>query len=151
MLTCLYQLVIAMIKLEKKYIQFGSATCFDNALDICAQPLLDDKIITDEYIKKIKKLVKNEGCYFVLLNRIAFAHYNTDCGSNEVGLSVLVLDDDVKCDAQDMKIMLLLSGKTKDLHLELLQFISNKLRRGMDQKLIECKSVEDVLTIFNES
>lgn len=138
-----------MIEINDKYIQFGKAKSLNDAIDICAAPMIEDNVITTEYTDKIKELIENEGCYIVLLEKIAFAHYNPKYGSNEIGLGILVLDEDIKCECQDVKVILLLSGKTSENHLKLLQYLSIKMREDHGNALLQAKTLEDIKSIFD--
>lgn len=136
--------------LDKEHISFIQAISFEEALYKCGKPLLDKGIIEKSYLEQILQLVEEEGFYFILLEKIAFAHHNPKHGSNEVGLSIVVLEQPIKCNEIEMKVMILLSGKDNENHLKLLQFVSNKLRNGQDKDLLEAQTIDEVYSIFKD-
>lgn len=137
-----------MIKLEEHHIQFSSAKSFEEAIDICAGPLLKDNIITTDYVEGIKAMIDEE-CYFVLVDKIAFAHCRPELGSLVLGLGVLILNEEVKCANKDVKVILLMSGVNNENHLRLLQRISLSLKDGKDKDLLEAKTKLKILEIFS--
>ena len=134
--------------LDKEHIQFIKATSFEDALYQTGKPLLEKGIIEKSYLDQILHLVKDEGFYFILLEKIAFAHHNPKYGSKEIGLSISILEESMKCNELEMKVMILLSGKDNQNHLKLLQFVSNKLRNGRDKDLLEAKNIDRVYELF---
>ena len=132
------------------YIQFSDEQTFEDALLKCAQPMLDENIIDKSYIEEILNVMNTDGCYFVLLDGIAFAHANPEKGSNELGLSVLILDNEVNCKEYDVKVILLLSGKDHEHHLKLLKYLATNLKDNNDKLLKEAKNIQEVeAVLFN--
>jgi len=132
----------------KYYVEFDYAIDFDDALLKAAKPLLKNKDITTQYIESIYQVLEQEGCYFVLLDKIAFVHGDVTKGSTNEAISVLVLDEIIRCYNEDIKIMFLLSGQTQLGHLKMLQHIAQRLQNDNDKLLLELTNKEDIISLL---
>ena len=72
-----------------------NAATWQQALDICARPLLDAEIITTDYLSAIKTQHEKLGPYYVLAPGLAMPHARPEEGAKGLGLSLLKLEEGV--------------------------------------------------------
>jgi mannitol/fructose-specific phosphotransferase system IIA component (Ntr-type) len=132
----------------KYYINFEYAADFDDALIKSSKEMLEYGDIDVSYLEAIYRMIEKEGCYFVLLDEIAFVHASTEFGSYNEAISVLILDEPILCEEERIKVLLLLSGKTNEGHLNLLKHIALRLKNGNDQLLKEATTKEEVIQLL---
>lgn len=135
-----------MFELTEEFVQLADCQTIEDAIDIVKLPLMG-KFITDEYVSEVVETVKKDD-YFVLLDQIAFLHVNPKYGSNEVGLSVLLLKNSVQLLTKNVKVVLLLSGQDDTHHLKLLKHLSMKLKNGVDEQLRNASTKEEIINIL---
>jgi len=96
---------------------------WERAIEIASQPLLYKNIIEQKYIGNMIQSVYDNGPYIVLNDYFALPHAKAGVGVNEVGLSLLVVDEPVDLEGNPVKIFLVLAAKDSDSHLEVLSEI----------------------------
>lgn len=88
-----------------------------------AQPLLDKKKITEEYVRKIISIALETGPYIVVAKNIALPHAPSESGVLETAMSISVLKDSVKFGNKEndpVKYLFCLSAVDSESHLEAL-------------------------------
>ena len=118
-------------------------------MDIVAKPLLNKSIITSEYIENIKINVKNNGPYFVIDEYFALAHAKPGVGVNELGLSLLRIEDPVNLEGKLVKVFLLLAAKDSNSHLQVLSEISELLVERKNFEVLLNGNHKQVLDLIN--
>jgi len=123
--------------IEYKYIQVKDAIKdWKEAIRIGAKPLLEDNIISDNYIEQMINNVIKMGPYIVIAENIAIPHARPEDGAYKSAISILKLRDKVKF------------GDEK--HIETLKKISNVLSDKTNyNKLINTESVAEIYNIWN--
>lgn len=85
-----------------------------------AQPLLDKKKITEEYVRKIISIALETGPYIVVAKNIALPHAPSESGVLETAMSISVLKDSVKFGNKEndpVKYIFCLAAKDNESHL----------------------------------
>jgi|GEM_PF-353726 Transcriptional antiterminator len=77
------------------------ATDWKDALAIAARPLVQKKIVTENYVHSMIKNVMNHGPYIVFAPGVAVAHANSTDGVLDFGISILVLSEPVRFGHKD--------------------------------------------------
>ncbi|MDN6290550.1 MAG: PTS sugar transporter subunit IIA [Tetragenococcus koreensis] len=120
---------------------------WEEAIKLAAKPLLEKKIIETVYIDNMIQSVKDNGPYIVLKDYFALPHAKAGEGVNEVGMSLLTLEDPVDLEGNPVKIFLVLAAVDSSTHLEALSELSELL---MDDDVYDIFLSGDNQAIYNE-
>lgn len=106
-----------------------------SALTIASQPLIDEKVITDQYIEAMIANVEYYGPYIVIAPYLALGHALPSDGVNALGVSILKLQEDVFFEDRPVSVVMILAPIDKRSHLGIMkdimdlfndtQFVSN--------------------------
>lgn len=122
---------------NSKTIQFASAQGVDwqQGIAMAAQPLLDDGSIRQSYVDAMIENVKENGPYINIGDRIAFAHARPEKGVEQLGMSLLHLDQPIELLDADHPIQLIfvLAAVDDRAHLKALSELATML--GDNQRL----------------
>lgn len=100
---------------------------WEEAIKLAASPLLEDGVISQGYIKAMLESVELNGPYIVLKESFALPHAKAGEYVNEVGLSLLVIDEPIDLKGNPVKVFLVLAAVDNSSHLEALSKISELL------------------------
>lgn len=99
----------------------NSVKNWNEALDLTAQPLLNERVINKDYLKAIKLLYPTLPDYILLSNRIAIPHAETESGAQQLGMSMLVIKDGLKITEElTIYFIVMMSVVDKEQHLDAL-------------------------------
>lgn len=112
-------------------------------------PLLNKGYITNEYIEKMKDLIKKLGFFVVLTDYIAMPHARPEFGVNNTSLSLLKLNNPVQFGDNEIYLIFILAAKNNDEHIELLTKLSDLLQDDNKIKeIIKAKTIEEIEKII---
>ena len=100
-----------------------NASDWEDAIRKAAQPLVDEKKVTESYVDDIIVGVKNNGPYIVLTEHVALPHARPESGALESAIGVATLKTPVEFgnEANDpVKYLFTLSAKDSSQHLSAL-------------------------------
>lgn len=141
--------------LIKDYIQLNvHVNDWKDAIRLSAKPLLKKNIIKEQYIDNMIKGVEEMGPYIALDKGIALAHARPDESVNDIGISFMTIKNDLKlgCDFDPIKLMICLSAKDSDSHIDLIMELSSVLcDKEAVNKIIKEDDVENVIQMLRES
>lgn len=111
-------------------------TCdsWEKAIFYACENLIDKSVITEEYYRNIIKNVYEHGPYFVVADKIALAHPSTTAGARTLGLSLLILKNDVDMLSKKVNMIFVISLIDKESHLNILK---NLMKLFKDKKTCE--------------
>jgi mannitol/fructose-specific phosphotransferase system IIA component (Ntr-type) len=138
--------------IEYKYIQVKDAIKdWKEAIRIGAKPLLEDNIISDNYIEQMINNVIKMGPYIVIAENIAIPHARPEDGAYKSAISILKLRDKVKFgEERQVNTIIVLASANDEKHIETLKKISNVLSDKTNyNKLINTESVAEIYNIWN--
>ena len=117
--------------IHEETIQFAShATDWKEAIKTAAKPLLTNEQITTAYVDAMIRSVEELGPYVVIAPGIAIPHARPESGVNEVGMSLLRLDEAVPFSSKEkhqVKLLIVLAAADQETHLEALAQLSELL------------------------
>ena len=92
---------------------------WEEAIEIASQPLLEQGIITKEYVRAMIDNVHTNGAYMVIMPGIVLAHARPEHGVLNTGMTLFKLNKEIDF-PEDKKadIVIVLAGKDSDSHLE---------------------------------
>ena len=123
------------------------------ALEICAQPLLDTQTITPEYITAIIEQHHKLGPYYVLAPGLAMPHARPEEGAKGLGLSLLKLQQGVSFHSEEndpVDVIIMLAAPDKRSHIEMISALAELFSSEEDMLLLhQAKNIEEIKKIIN--
>ena len=130
-----------------------SAQSWQQALEICAAPLLDSKTIRPEYLTAIINEHSRLGPYYVLAPGLAMPHARPEEGALGLGLSLLKLQRGVRFGAEDndpVDLIVMLAAPDRHSHIELISSLAALFSSDEDMQLLhQARTVEEIKNIIN--
>ncbi|WP_297202601.1 PTS sugar transporter subunit IIA [uncultured Pluralibacter sp.] len=126
---------------------------WQEALDICARPLLQAKIIDPEYVAAIIEQHQKLGPYYVLAPGLAMPHARPEEGANGLGLSLLKLREGVSFGAAEdapVDVIIMLAAPDRHSHIEMISALAELFSSDEDlQQLHQAQTLEEIKNIIN--
>lgn len=123
------------------------------ALEVCAGPLLDVKVITPDYLAAIVQQHRRLGPYYVLAPGLAMPHARPEEGAVGLGLSLLKLQRGVSFESADndpVDVIIMLAAPDNHSHIETIAALAELFSSDQDMALLhEATTVEEVKNIIN--
>ncbi|WP_210135776.1 PTS sugar transporter subunit IIA [Staphylococcus sp. GDX8P80P] len=139
---------------KNKIILEDNVDTWEQAIEYASQPLLEQHIIEKNYVDSMIKSVQEFGPYIVIAPEIAIAHARPDGNVNEVGLSLLKLNNHINFseDGHFASLIFVLSAVDNTSHLKVLQSLAQLLGNQANvEKLINSKDKDEILKILKEN
>ncbi|WP_042354120.1 PTS sugar transporter subunit IIA [Bacillus rubiinfantis] len=137
--------------LTAEMIQFKQqAANWEEAIQFAAQPLVTHKIVEPAYVETMIENVKNFGPYIVLLPKFAMPHARPEDGVNQLGFSLLVLEQAVDfAEGKSANVFLVLAAPDKESHLSVLSELSIVLaNQEKVDALASAKTYQEIMEII---
>ena len=126
---------------------------WQQALDICARPLLQAKIIEPEYVAAIIEQHHKLGPYYVLAPGLAMPHARPEEGANGLGLSLLKLREGISFGtAEDapVDVIIMLAAPDRNSHIDMISALAELFSSDEDlQQLHQAQTLEEIKNIIN--
>lgn len=123
------------------------------ALEICAQPLLDAQTIVPEYITAIIEQHHTLGPYYVLAPGLAMPHARPEEGAKGLGLSLLKLQQGVSFGSDEhdpVDLIIMLAAEDKHSHIGMISSLAELFSSDEDMlKLHQAKTLEEIKAIIS--
>lgn len=123
------------------------------ALEICAGPLLGEKVITPDYLTAIVQQHRRLGPYYVLAPGLAMPHARPEEGAVGLGLSLLKLHRGVSFESADndpVDVIIMLAAPDSHSHIEMIAALAELFSSDQQMALLhEAMTVEEVKNIIN--
>lgn len=130
-----------------------SVTSWQEALALCARPLLQADIISPEYVTAIVQQHQRLGPYYVLAPGLAMPHARPEEGAKELGLSLLKLQEGVFFGSEDgdpVDLIIMLAAPDKHSHIELIAALAELFTSEDDMaELHQATTVQEIKTIIH--
>lgn len=135
-----------LIQLNKK------AKTWEEAFYLAANPLIERKIITRNYIDSIIQQTRSEGSYMVISDQVALPHTNPEAGAKKLGMGLTTLESEVYVlGSIPVKYIFTLSALDSKQHLNAMtQFITLLESKDFFEKLEKHEHPETVYQWFAE-
>ena len=129
-----------------------SVESWPQALDICAQPLLQAGVIEPAYLTAIVEQHHRLGPYYVLAPGLAMPHARPEEGAKGLGLSLLKLEQGVSFGSEafdPVDIVIMLTAPDKHRHIEMISALAELFSSDEDMnKLHQATNIEEIKTII---
>lgn len=125
---------------------------WEEAIVASSKGLLEQGYIKQSYVDAMIDSVKEYGPYIVIAPNIAMPHARPEAGSNKVGFSIMLCEDQVgfsEAPEHQARLFVTLSCVSADTHLQMLQALVGIL--GDDEKftqILNSKTKAEILNIF---
>lgn len=123
------------------------------ALEICAQPLLDAGVIEPGYVTAIIQQHHQLGPYYVLAPGLAMPHARPEEGACGMGLSLLKLHHGVAFSADEfdpVDVIIMLAAPDKHSHIEMISALAELFSSDEDlTRLHQAQTLEEIKTIIS--
>ncbi len=130
---------------EDKIIKVKAVRDYKDAIQIASKPLLADKTIEPEYVEEMFNALDEFGPYIVLADRFALPHATSKIGVNKVGMSLLVVEEEVDLLGKPVNIFCVLATIDNESHLKALVSLSELLYVKENIDHIINGSVDEIL------
>lgn len=118
-----------------------------HAIDIAALPLLKEHIITEGYVQKMKNLYPNITDHILLRESILIPHADIASGSNDLGFSLIKLNQPLTYNGNNIHLICVIAAKDKNTHLDsILELIRIAENKALLNEIIVTR---DKQTLFN--
>ena len=130
-----------------------SASNWKEVIQMAGDLLINNGNIEQSYVDSMINTVLELGPYMILLPQLAFFHGKPGEGVNEVGISLIVLDEPVIFDDfenQEIKCAFAFSAVDSDSHLSTLQKFAELLsNEPLIELLVNNGNKEEILEMIN--
>lgn len=130
-----------------------SAQSWQQALAICAAPLLESNTIRPEYLTAIVNEHNRLGPYYVLAPGLAMPHARPEEGALGLGLSLLKLHRGVRFGSEEndpVDLLIMLAAPDRHSHIELISALAALFSSDEDMRLLhQARTVEEIKNIIN--
>ncbi len=130
------------------------ASDWEDAIRKAAQPLVDEKKVTESYVDDIIVGVKNNGPYIVLTEHVALPHARPESGALKSAIGVATLKTPVEFgnEANDpVKYLFTLSAKDSSQHLSALSELAGLFEdKGFFNLLDNSNNPKEIMEYINK-
>ncbi|HDS1116748.1 TPA: PTS sugar transporter subunit IIA [Pluralibacter gergoviae] len=130
-----------------------SAQSWQQALAICAAPLLESNTIRPEYLTAIVNEHNRLGPYYVLAPGLAMPHARPEEGALGLGLSLLKLHRGVRFGSEEndpVDLVVMLAAPDRHSHIELISALAALFSSDEDMRLLhQARTVKEIKNIIN--
>ncbi|MFQ3545622.1 BglG family transcription antiterminator [Halobacillus rhizosphaerae] len=142
--------------LTEQTIQFkDQVQRWEEAIEIAAQPLIDQQSIRPSYVKAMIDNVKELGAYIVIAPRIAIPHARPETGVERLGMSFLRLRDPIYFSEKEKhraQLIIVLAAIDNQTHLKALAQLTELLSNEENvEQLISANDSETVMKLIHQS
>ncbi|GEN50419.1 PTS sugar transporter subunit IIA [Alkalibacterium pelagium] len=123
---------------------------WEEAITVAARPLLNKGVIDESYVEAMIDSVEKNGPYIVLKDYFALPHAQAGAGVNEVGMSLLTLEESVDLKGNEVKVFLVLAAVDASAHLDALSEVSQLLMDDEKYEVVLQGDLEKIRQLIEE-
>lgn len=148
------------MNLQKSFIENNSirlgvtAKDWKEAVRLAVQPLIDSGAASSEYYDAIIASTEKHGPYYILMPGMAMPHAEAGRGVFKDSFSLITLTEPVVfSDGKEVSVLLTLAATDPSIHttVAIPQIIALFELENAIQRLVDCKTPEEVLAMVEES
>lgn len=122
---------------------------WEEAIKIAANPLLEENLITQEYINKMIENIHNLGFYIVIDDYVAMPHSRPEHGVINNSISFLKVNNGVYFGNEKVYIIFILAAKDSNSHIQIIQKIMEIIEDDkIKNNIINAKTKEELEKIL---
>lgn len=145
---------MAEIIREEHIVLKNHVTDWEESIQLASEPLLRDGYFSQNYVDAMINSVKEMGPYIVIAPEIAIAHARPDENVQQVGLSLLKLENHINFseDGHYASLIFVLSAIDNEAHLEILRNLATILSdKEKVNAVIDATNAKQIINIFKEN
>ncbi len=136
--------------LPEKHIQvFDNVNGWKKAVELASKPLLEENLITPDYVENMIKSVEINGPYMVIADYFALMHAKPGEGVKQQSMSLLVTKNEIDLEGKPVKIFLILAATDSQSHLKSLQDLMTIFMDEDKYQTILNGEKKDITNLFN--
>ncbi|KHD44674.1 PTS sugar transporter subunit IIA [Streptococcus hongkongensis] len=131
-----------------------SAETWQEAVKLSVDPLIASGAVTEEYYHAIIESTEEYGPYYILMPGMAMPHARPEAGVQKDAFSLITLTKPVTfSDGKEAQVILALAATSSAIHTSVAipQIIALFDLDNSIQRLVDCKTKEEVLALVDES
>lgn len=140
---------------ENNSIRLGlTAETWQEAVHKAVEPLIDSGAVTEEYYDAIIQSTEEYGPYYILMPGMAMPHAQAGVGVHKDSFALITLTKPVTfSDGKEVSVLLTLAAQSAAIHttVAIPQIIALFELENSIQRLVDCKTPEEVLAMVEES
>lgn len=141
--------------IDSKLVQVNvNAKNWQDAILKSGQPLVENRLVTINYLKSVIRIAEETGPYIVFMPHVALSHAKTDDGALKDGIGLTILKSPVSFGNKDndpVKYIFTLSSTKPNGHLDQMARLVNLLSKNeFFQKIREANDVQEVVNFINK-
>lgn len=129
------------------------ANNWEEAINVCMKPLLENNSIEEKYIENIIKRTKELGPFYILAPGLAMPHERPDMGVNKNSFSLVTLKNPVVFpDGQEVDILIGLAAENDEVHAgeAIPQIVMLFDDEDVFSKIREAREPQDIYKLIEE-
>ncbi|SDM29323.1 BglG family transcription antiterminator [Sediminibacillus halophilus] len=120
---------------------------WQQAVELAASPLLEKGYITEGYVESMVANIEKQGPYVVISPLIAMPHGRAEDGVNQLGISLLHLQEPVEMLGKKVRIFMVLAPENNEKHLKALAQLTNMFSHDK-RAVLDAKNKEQICKII---
>lgn len=136
--------------IKRNHFQFATKfNRWEDAIEYAAKPLIDDRVILEQYITKMIWAVESLGPYMVILPKIAFVHAGNQDGVLRNGISCLRMSKPIlfgNQKATEVQVIFVIASKEKE-DMGLLKLVRIIENHDNYQTLLNTNDIEAIMAL----
>ncbi|WP_305150856.1 BglG family transcription antiterminator [uncultured Dubosiella sp.] len=143
--SLLIQLLKGNIRLYSKKVDWN------HALDLAAEPLLQDGKITSSYVQTMKMKIEEHGTYMFVTEDVILAHARPQDGVNHLCLSLAMFDEPVLFLDRQAHFVFILGAVDQTSHFPVLEQLRKVFKKMENRKrVLNEKTIEGIVNQFEK-
>lgn len=148
-------LILVTTLIDPKLVQLNiRAENWKDAIIKSGKPLVDNKLVTKNYLKGVIRIAEETGPYIVFMPHVALSHAKIEDGALKDGMGLTVLKDPVSFGNNDndpVKYIFTLSSTKPDGHLSQMARLVDLLSSNDFFKNIDkAKNIQEIINYINK-
>lgn len=130
------------------------ASSWQEAINVCMKPLLENGAVNEEYVTAIIERTKELGPFYILAPGLAMPHERPEKGVNKDSFSFVTLENPVTFDdGQEVDILIGLAATSTDIHTgeAIPQIVMLFDDEDAFEKIRNAKTEEDIYELIEKS
>ncbi|MDX6152539.1 BglG family transcription antiterminator [Marinococcus sp. PL1-022] len=127
-----------------------SAGSWQEAVEEASVPLIENNVISREYVTAMRQNLLEQGPYVVIAPEIAMPHASSDAGVHQLGFSLLLLENPVDMIGKSVKLLIVVASPDDHSHLRALAELNQLLYdAGKREALLHVRDQESLVSIIH--
>lgn len=139
--------------IPKEFIQLQqTASSWEEAIRLAAQPLIEAKTVKPEYADAIIRMIHRNGPYMLIAPNVAIPHASPEDGVNRLSMSVMTLKEAIPFSEElSIQVIIVIAAVDRRMHLKALTQLNNLVSDETNvTAIIEAAEVDEISSLFQQ-